>query len=397
MWLTGFDAPSMHTMYVDKPMQGAGLMQAIARVNRTFRDKPGGLIVDYIGIAQKLREALADYSPTDREQAGVPLDEVVAIMIEKHDIVCGILAGSGWGSDLALPPADRVRNQFDALNHVLADLDRKERFLDQTLALLKAFALAGATDATIAIRNDVRFFADVRAQLVKLEREGEPGRRGGSDDMDSAIAQLVSEAVSADGIIDIYALAGMERPDISILSDAFLEGLIKDDRPNVQMQLLRKLINDEIRTTRRTNVVQARKFSELLDSAILKYTNRNLTTAEIIAELVELAKKMRDEKNRSEELGLATDEIAFYDAVCQNDSAILQMGDDTLRKIAKELVKAVRSSISIDWNMKDSVRAEMRAKVKRLLTRYDYPPDKEERAIDLVLEQAELVAIDEAA
>jgi type I restriction enzyme R subunit len=276
-------------------------------------------------------------------------------------------------------------------------LDRKERFLDQTLALLKAFALAGATDATIAIRNDVRFFADVRAQLVKMEREGEPGRGGGSDDMDSAIAQLVSEAVSADGVIDIYALAGMERPDISILSDAFLEGLIKDDRPNVQMQLLRKLINDEIRTTRRTNVVQARKFSELLDSAILKYTNRNLTTAEIIAELVELAKKMRDEKNRSEELGLATDEIAFYDAVCQNDSAILQMGDETLRKIAKELVKAVRSSISIDWNMKDSVRAEMRAKVKRLLTRYDYPPDKEERAIDLVLEQAELVAIDEAA
>jgi type I restriction enzyme R subunit len=230
-----------------------------------------------------------------------------------------------------------------------------------------------------------------------MEREGEPGRGGGSDDMDSAIAQLVSEAVSADGVIDIYALAGMERPDISILSDAFLEGLIKDDRPNVQLQLLRKLINDEIRTTRRTNVVQARKFSELLDSAILKYTNRNLTTAEIIAELVELAKMMRDEKNRSEELGLATDEIAFYDAVCQNDSAILQMGDDTLRKIAKELVKAVRSSISIDWNMKDSVRAEMRAKVKRLLTRYDYPPDKEERAIDLVLEQAELVAIDEAA
>ena len=318
-------------------------------------------------------------------------------MLEKHDIVCGILAGSGWTSDPALPAPERIQKQFDALNHVLADLDRKERFLDQTLALLKAFALAGATDATIAIRHDVRFFADVRAQLIKIEREGEPGRGGGTDDMDSAISQLVSEAVSADGVIDIYALAGMERPDISILSDAFLEGLIKDDRPNVQMQLLRKLINDEIRATRRTNVVQARKFSELLDSAILKYTNRNLTTAEIIAELVELAKKMRDEKNRSDVLGLANDEIAFYDAVCQNDSAILQMGDDTLKMIAKELVKAVRSSISIDWNMKDSVRAEMRAKVKRLLTRYDYPPDKEERAIDLVLEQAELVAIEQAA
>ena len=397
MWLTGFDAPSMHTMYVDKPMQGAGLMQAIARVNRTFRDKPGGLIVDYIGIAQKLREALADYSPSDRQQAGVPIEEVVAIMLEKHDIVCTMLAGVTWDSSPKIEPAQRMQQQFDVLNHVLADLDLKERFLDQTLALLKAFALAGATDATFAIRDDVRFFADVRAQLVKMDKDPGPGVSGGTDEMDSAISQLVSQAVSADEVIDIYALAGMERPDISILSDSFLEGLAKDDRPNVQMQLLRKLINDEIRTTRRTNVVEARKFSELLDSAILKYTNRNLTTAEIIAELVRIAKELRDSKHRGEEIGLEFDEVAFYDAVCQNDSAVLELGDETLKAIARDLVKAVRGSISIDWNMKESVRAEMRAKVKRLLTRYDYPPDKEERAIQLVLEQAELVAIDEAA
>jgi len=398
MWLTGFDAPSMHTMYVDKPMQGAGLMQAIARVNRTFRDKPGGLIVDYIGIALKLRDALADYSPSDRDQAGVPIDQVVGVMLEKHDVVCSILHGHLWNSDPKLPGADRLAQIYAAANFLLEDPKRKERYLDQTLALLKAFALVGSHDATMAIRDDVRFFADVRAYLVKLDKEGEPGKggRGGDDELDTAIAQLVSEAVAADEVIDIYAQAGMERPDISILSDAFLEGLTKSDKPNLQMQLLKKLLNDEIKTLRRKNLVQARQFSTLLEAAIAKYTNRNLTTAEIIAELVELAKQMRDAHDRGDKLGLQDDEIAFYDAVVQNDAAVLQMGDDTLKKIARELVKAVRDSAAIDWNLKESVRAEMRAKIKRLLARYDYPPDKEEKAIDLVLEQAELFAVEVA-
>jgi len=399
MWLTGFDAPSMHTMYVDKPMQGAGLMQAIARVNRTFRDKPGGLIVDYIGIAQKLRDALADYSPSDRDQAGVPIDEVVAVMLEKHDIVCGILHGHTWNPDPTLPGADRLAQIYSAANFVLEDPDRKQRYLDQTLALLKAFALAGAHEATYAIRNDVRFFADVRAYLVKLDKEGDPGTGGkkGSDELDTAIAQLISEAISADEVIDIYAQAGVAKPDLSILSDAFLEGLTTTERPNLQMQLLKKLLNDEIRTLRRKNLVQARQFSELLDAAITKYTNRNLTTAEIIAELVELAKQMRDAHLRGEALGLKEDEVAFYDAIVQNDSAVLQMGDDTLKKIASDLVKAIRDSVNIDWDLKDSVRAAMRAKVKRLLVQYGYPPDKQEKAIDLVIEQAELFAADEAA
>jgi len=397
MWLTGFDSPSMNTMYVDKPMQGAGLMQAIARVNRTFLDKPGGLIVDYIGIAQKLRDALAAYSPTDREQAGVPIEEVIAIMLEKHDIVCGIVGGVEWDSSPGLAPAERVQQQFNVTNFVLGDLDRKERFLDQTLALLKAFALAGATDETMPIRDDVRLFADVRAQIVKFDAG--PVREGGkgTDEMDTAIAQLVSDAVSADGVIDIYAELGVDKPDISILSDAFLDRLASDDRPNLQMQMLRRLLNDEIRTKRRTNVVEARKFSDLLETAILKYTNRTLTTAEIIAELVEIAKEMRESMKRGEQLGLAYDEVAFYDAVCQNDAAVLELGDDVLKQIARDLVKAVRGSVSIDWNLKESVRAEMRAKIKILLTRYNYPPDKEEQAIALVLEQAELVAMDEAA
>ena len=397
MWLTGFDSPSMNTMYVDKPMQGAGLMQAIARVNRTFLDKPGGLIVDYIGIAQKLRDALAAYSPSDREQAGVPIEEVIAIMLEKHDIVCGIVGGVEWDSSPSLGAAERVQQQYTVLEFVLADLDRKERFLDQTLALLKAYALAGATDETMPIRNDVRLFADVRAQIVKLDAGPLTGGGKGTDEMETAIAQLVSQAVSADGVIDIYAELGVEKPDISILSDAFLDRLASDDRPNLQMQMLRKLLNDEIRTKRRKNVVEARKFSELLETAILKYTNRTLTTAEIIAELVKIAKEMRESMKRGEQLGLAYDEVAFYDAVYQNDSAVLELGDEVLKQIARELVKAVRGSVSIDWNLKESVRAEMRAKIKILLTRYDYPPDKEEQAIALVLEQAELVAIDEAA
>lgn len=394
MWLTGFDAPSMHTMFVDKPMQGSGLMQAIARVNRTFRDKPGGLIVDYIGIAQNLRTALAEYSPSDKEQAGVPIAEIVAVMLEKHDVITALLHPYPWNSDPALAPVDRMQQLASAMNFVLEDPERRSRFVDQTLALLKAFALVGATPEAAAIRNDVRFFSDVRAALVKDSQQGEPGAagKGGSEALDTAIAQLVSEAVAADEVIDVYAAAGMERPDISILSDAFLEGLGKSDKPNLQMELLRRLLNDEIRTVRRRNIVQARQFSDLLDAAIAKYTNRSLTTAEIIAELVELAKQMREALQRGEALGLADDEVAFYDAIVQNDSAVLQLGDETLKKIAHELVGAVRSSATIDWNLKDSVRAEMRAKVKRLLTRYDYPPDKEERAIQLVLEQAELFA-----
>ena len=398
MWLTGFDAPSMHTMYVDKPMQGAGLMQAIARVNRTFRDKPGGLIVDYIGIAQNLKDALADYSPNDRDQAGVPIEQVIEVMLEKHDVICGILHGLSWDSDPALPGAERMAQLHSAIEFVLGDQDRKARFLDQTLALLRAFALAGPSDATRAILNDTKFFADVRGKIQKIDKEGRDGDGGGggSEALDTAIAQLVSQAVSADEVIDIYAQAGMDRPDISILSDDFLEGLTKTERPNLQLELLRKLINDEIRTVRRKNIVQARLFSDLLDAAIAKYTNRNLTTAEIIAQLVELAKQMRDAHARGVALGLADDEVAFYDAIVQNDAAVLELGDETLKKIAHELVRAVRESATIDWNLKESVRATMRARIKRLLTRYDYPPDKEERAIDLVLQQAELFATEAA-
>jgi len=397
MWLTGFDAPAMHTMYVDKPMQGAGLMQAIARVNRTFRDKPGGLIVDYIGIAPNLRKALAEYSPSDRDQAGVPIEQVVAVMQEKHDVVASMLHGLAWSSDPGLPAEERLAQLWNVMDFVLADPDRKARYLDQVLALTKAFALCGTRDEAMAIRDHVKLFADVRAAIAKLDHEGAGPREPGSAEMDTAIAQLVSEAVVSEGVIDVYAAAGIDKPELSILSDEFLDGLASAERPNLQLELLRRLLDDEIRSQRRTNLVQARRFSELLDEAINRYTNRALSTAEIIAALVELAKELRESKARAGELGLAEDELAFYDAVCQNDAAVLELGDDTLKAIAHALVKAVRESATIDWNLKESVQAGLRARVKRLLVRYRYPPDKEERAIELVLEQAQLLADAEAA
>lgn len=396
MWLTGFDAPAMHTMYLDKPMQGAGLMQAIARVNRTFRDKPGGLIVDYIGVATNLRKALAEYSPSDRDQAGVPIEEMVAVMLEKHDIVSGVLHGCLYDSSPLLSAGDRLGQHASMLDFVMADPDRTARFLDQVLALAKAFALCGSRDEAGAIRNDVRMFTDVRAAIVKIQNP-DSGRAGsGAVEIDTAIGQLVNEAVTADEVVDIYKLAGIETPELSILSDEFLDSLAGREKPNLQMGLLRRLINDQIRTVQRTNIVQARRFSEQLDEAINRYTNRALTTAEIIAELVKLAKDMRDQNDRHNQLGLSVAEAAFYDAIVQNDAAILQMGDDVLKKIAGELVRAVQQSATIDWSLKNSVRAAMRSKVRRLLAKYDYPPDHEERAIELVLHQAELLAGDAA-
>lgn len=396
MWLTGFDAPSMHTMYVDKTMQGAGLMQAIARVNRTFRDKPGGLIVDYIGVFSNLQAALQEYSPSDRDQAGVPIDDMVAVMLEKHDIIRGLLHGVDYDSSPSLTASQRLTEYAKVLDFVMADPDRTKCFNDQVLALAKAFALAGARDEAAAIRNDVRLFTDVRAAILKIQNP-DSGRGGsGAVEIDTALGQLLNEAVAADQVVDIYKLAGVETPELSILSDEFLDSLAEKDKPNLQMGLLRRLLNDQIRTVQRTNLVQARKFSELLDEAINRYTNRSLTTAEIIAELVKLAKQMRDDQKRHEELGLSAAEVALYDAIAQNDAAVMHMGDETLKKIAVDLVWAVRTSVVIDWDQKESVRAAMRSKVRRLLAKYDYPPDAEKRAIELVLEQAELFAEGEA-
>lgn len=392
MWLTGFDAPAMHTMYVDKPMQGAGLMQAIARVNRTFRDKNGGLIVDYIGVATNLRRALAEYSPTDRDQAGVPIEQMVAVLQEKHGIVRDLLHGCAYDASLR-SAADRLAQRAAVLDFVLAEPDRTGRFLDQVLALAKTFALVGSRPEAVAIRNDVALFADVRSAVLKIQHP-DSGRSGsGAPEMDTAIRQLVDEAVTGEGVVDVYRLAGIETPELSILSDEFLDGLATKDKPNLQMGLLRRLLADQVRTVRRTNVVQGRRFSEQLDEAINRYTNRALTTAEIIAELVRLAKEMRDQAQRHDDLGLSVAEAAFYDAIASNESAVLTMGDETLKRISVDLVWTVQQSVTIDWNLKDSVKAAMRAKIRRLLAKYDYPPDLEDAAVELVLEQAEQYAL----
>lgn len=394
MWLTGFDAPSMHTMYVDKTMQGAGLMQAIARVNRTFRDKPGGLVVDYIGVFANLQKALAEYSPSDRDQAGVPIEDIVAAMLERHDIITVLLHSCDFDSSPDLPPAQRLAEHAKVLDFVMADPDRQERFLDQVLALAKAYALAGSRDEAAAIRNDTRIFTDVRAAILKILNP-DSGRGGsGAVEIDTAIGQLVNEAVAADEVVDIYKLAGVDTPEISILSDEFLDSLAHKDKPNLQLGLLRRLLGDQIKTIQRTNLVQGRKFSEQLEDAVNRYTNRSLSTAEIIAELVKLAKELRDQGTRHEHLGLSEAEAAFYDAIVQNQSAVLELGDDTLKKITVDLVWSVRESVTIDWNYKESVKAGMRSKVRRLLAKYGYPPDLEEKAIELVLEQAELLASD---
>ncbi len=392
MWLTGFDAPAMHTMYVDKTMQGAGLMQAIARVNRTFRDKPGGLIVDYIGVFGKLQDALAEYSPSDRDQAGVPIEELVDAMLEKHDVIRGLLHGLSYDASPQLTAAQRLGEYAKVVDFVMADPDRTRRYNDQVLALAKAFALCGARDEANAIRDDVRLFTDVRAAILKIQNPDSGGGGLGAVEIDTALGQLLNEAVAADQVIDIYQMAGVDTPEISILSDAFLDSLSQKEKPNLQLGLLRRLLNDQIRTVQRKNLVQGRRFSEMLDEAIRRYTNRSLTTAEVISELVRLAKEVRDDAMRHPNLGLREDEGAFYDAIAQNGSAVLQLGDETLKTIARELVKAVRESATIDWNLKESVRAAMRSKVRRLLAKYDYPPDAEAKAVELVLEQAEMLA-----
>jgi type I restriction enzyme R subunit len=280
------------------------------------------------------------------------------------------------------------------LNFVMADPQQCECYLDQVLALAKAYALCGARDEAAAIRDDVRLFTDVRAAILKIQHP-DSGRGGsGAVEIDTAIAQLVNEAVAADQVLDIYHLAGVDTPELSLLSDEFLDTLAHKPQPNLQLAMLRKLIDDQIRTVARTNIVQSRKFSEQLQQAVNAYTNRSLSTAEIIAELVELAKQMKADQTRHEKLGLSVAEAALYDAIVQNDAAVLQMGDDTLKHIAIDLVYAVRTSVSIDWNLKESVRAKMRAKIKRLLAKYHYPPDLEAKAVELVLEQAELLADD---
>ena len=394
MWLTGFDAPSLHTMYVDKPMRGHGLMQAIARVNRVFRDKPGGLVVDYLGLAQELKRALATYTESGGTgQTAVDQDEAVAAMLEKYEICCALFHGFDWAAWVDGSPAERLGLLPAAQEHVLSQDNGKERCLGAVRALSQAFALAVPHPEAIRIRDDVAFFQAVRAALSK--RASSEGKT--DEELDHAVRQIVSRAVAPEGVLDIFAAAGLEKPDVSILSEEFLTEVRGMRQHNLAVELLQKLLKGELTTRRRKNVVQARSFAEMLDQTIRRYQNRAIEAAQVIEELISLAQELREANARGEALGLSDDELAFYDALGVNDSAVQVLGDETLRAIARELVGTVRSNVTIDWTLRENVRANLRRLVKRVLRKHGYPPDKQESATKIVLEQAEVLSVGWAA
>ncbi len=402
MWLTGFDAPCIHTMYVDKPMKGHSLMQAIARVNRVFRDKPAGLIVDYIGIAQNLKSALQKYSKSDQENTGVDEAQAIAMMMEKYEVVRDMYHGFDYASALTGTPQERLAMMAGAIEWILdlqqklaakektkeAKRDAHRRYQDAVLALSKAFALASASDEAQAIREEVGFFQAIRAALVKSST----GSGVAQQERELAIQQIISRAVISTEIVDILAAAGIKSPDISILSDEFLAEVQQMERKNLALEALRKLINDSIRSRSKTNVVQAKAFSERLEDAVARYHANAITTAEVLEELIQLAKDIRAARQRGEEAGLSDEEIAFYDALAENESAVQVMGDDKLRVIAHELLVSLRENVSVDWARRDSARARMRVLVKRILRKYGYPPDLQDSAVQTVLQQAEVLS-----
>ena len=399
MWLTGFDAPSMHTMYIDKPMRGHGLMQAIARVNRVFRDKPAGLIVDYIGIAQNLKSALGQYSSADQEQAGIDEAQAVAALLERLDVVRAMFHGFDYSKGLTGTPHQRLVTLAEALNWILekqdlaaqreTDKEAKKaahrRYQDAVLGLSKAFALCAASDPAKEVRDEVGFFQTVRAAMVKAADT--TGRS--TVDRDLAIRQIVNDAVASTEIVDILSAAGLSSPDISILSDEFLAEVSQMEKKNLALEALKKLLADEIRSRSRSNVIETRKFSERLDEAIARYHTNAISTVEVLQELIALAKEVREARKRGEETGLTPDEIAFYDALADNQSAVDVLGNDQLKIIAHELLKGLRANATIDWAHRDSARARLRVLVKRILRKYGYPPDLEDAAVRGVLAQAE--------
>lgn len=388
MWLTGFDAPSLHTMYVDKPMRGHGLMQAIARVNRVFKDKPGGLVVDYLGLADELKKALVTYTESGGTgKTALDQTEAVAALLKHYEICRGLFYGFDWSAWTSGTPQARLSVLPAAQEHILAQEDGKGRLLLAVSGLSKAFALAVPHEEALRLRDDVGFFQAVRAVLTKTIT----GERKTDEDLDQAIRQIVSKAVASDEVVDIFAAAGLKKPDISILSDEFLAEVRGMPQRNLAVELLRKLLQGEIKTRSRRNVVQARSFAELLEQAVRKYRNRAIETAQVIEELIALAKNMRAAKARGEKLGLSDDELAFYDALETNDNAVKVLGDDTLRTIARELVATVKKNVTIDWTLRENVQAQLRVLVKRILRKYGYPPDKQEQATKTVLEQAEVL------
>jgi type I site-specific restriction-modification system R (restriction) subunit len=388
MWLTGFDAPSLSTMYVDKPMRGHALMQAIARVNRVFRDKPGGLVVDYLGLADQLKQALAIYTQSGgKGSPSIDTAAATAVMLEKHEIACGIMHGFDWSNWCNGTPAQKLSLLPPAQEHILQQEKGKERFVQVVTELSQAFALCAGSEDALEIRDDIGFFQAVKAALAKPR-----GERKSSESLDFAVRQLVAKAIVPEGeIIDVFSAAGLKQPDISILSDQFLAEVRGLKYKNVAAELLAKLLGDEIKVRSKRNLVQGREFSEMLKKTLNAYHNRAIATQEVIEELIKLAKEMSAANQRGVDLGLNDDEVAFYDALAANNGAVEAMGKDELKVIAAELVTQVRKSVTIDWTLRESARAKIKVLVKRILRKHGYPPDLQDEATKLVLQQAELL------
>jgi type I restriction enzyme R subunit len=383
MWLTGFDAPSCHTMYVDKPMKGHNLMQAIARVNRVFKNKPGGLVVDYIGIASELKAALKTY--TESKGKGDPTHnaaEALAVLLEKMDIVRGLM----HGFDYSAFETDAVPLLVPAANHLLGLKDGKTRFLDVMTAVSKAFSLCGTLDEAAAMRKEIAFFAAIKAAITKFTTVD---KKRTTEDKNSALKQILDNAIVADGVADIFALAGLDKPNIGLLSEEFLEDVRQMKTKNLAVELLEKLLRDEIRARARNNVVQEKKYGDRLLETLRKYHNRAIETAQVIEELIQMAKEFQAVLEREAALGLTPDEIAFYDALAHNESAVRELGDDILKKIAVEITEKLKASTTVDWQVRESVRARLRILVRRTLQKWKYPPDQQPEAVELLLKQAE--------
>lgn len=386
MWLTGFDAPCVHTMYVDKPMKGHNLMQAIARVNRVFRDKQGGLVVDYIGIANDLKEALKEYTNSKgRGRPTVDAHEAFAVLEEKLDILRAMLHDFNYSGFITGGHGILAKTA----NHVLGIKDGKKRFGDTALAMSKAFTLCCTLDEAKAVREEVAFFQAVKVLLTKREVST---KKLTNEARELAIRQIIGSALVSDEVVDIFDAVGLDKPNIGILDDDFLNEVRNLPERNLAVELLERLLEGEIKARFATNVVQHAKFSELLANVILRYQNRAIETAQVMEELIAMAKKFKEAIGRGDELGLNADELAFYDALANNEEAVREMGDEILKKIAHELVESLRQNISVDWSVRDSVRAKLRLMVKRILRKYKYPPSRQEEAVKLVLEQAETLS-----
>ena len=386
MWLTGFDVPCAHTLYVDKPMKGHNLMQAIARVNRVFKDKPGGLVVDYIGIANDLKKALKDYTASNgRGNLTVDAHEAYAVLEEKLDVLRGILHGCDYSHFLTSGHSLLAK----VANHVLGVSDGKKRFADTALAMSKAFSLCCTLDEAKAVREEVAFMQAVKVILTKRDISA---KKRTNEERELAIRQIISSAVVSDEVVDIFDAVGLDKPNIGILDEEFLAEVRSLPEKNLAIELLERLLEGEIKTRFATNVVQEKKFSELLVSTIRRYQNRAIETAQVMEELCEMAKKFNEAVHRGEYLSLNEDELAFYDALANNESSVKDLGDETLKKIAHELTEKLRKNVTVDWSVRESVRAKLRLMVKRILRKYKYPPDQEEAAIELVLKQAETLS-----